>query len=234
MRRYLVVDDNAAFAENLAEILRDTDAEVTVAPGGERAIELVRAQQFDALVTDMRMPVMNGAQLVHEIRRIDAGLPAIVVTAYTGEDDLMAARHEGLLAVLPKPVPIPRLIELVERARRGGLVAVVEDDNALADNLSELLRERGFSAVTASSVAETDRLGGIKPFVALADLRVPGGDDGEALRRLLARFPGLPTFVITGYANAPGAPAGLRVFQKPFDSHRLLGEVEKAFAEGSA
>jgi CheY-like chemotaxis protein len=120
MRRYLIVDDNVAFAENLAEILRDEGEEAVVVSGGDQAIEAARKTRFDALVTDMRMPVMNVARLVHEIRAVDHGLPAIVITAYSGEDDLTAARAEGLLAVLPKPAPIPRLIELLRLARRAG------------------------------------------------------------------------------------------------------------------
>ena len=137
MRRYLLVDDNLEFTENLAEILADDGAECTVVAGGPQALQEARSTRFDAVVTDMRMPVMSGAKLVHEIRAIDPGLPAIVVSAYTGEDDLTAARKEGLLAVLSKPVPIPRLRELLRGARRSALVAVVEDDPALADNLAE-------------------------------------------------------------------------------------------------
>ena len=94
MRRYLIVDDNLAFAENLAEIIRDSGAEAVVADGGLAAVALVAGQRFDALVTDMRMPVMGGARLVHEIRRVDPGLPTVVVTAYTGEDDLVAATFQ--------------------------------------------------------------------------------------------------------------------------------------------
>ena len=139
-RRYLLVDDNAPLAENLAEILRDGGAEAEVAASSADALELARASRFDAVVTDMRMPVMSGAELVHELRRIDPDVPAIVVTAYTGESDLVAARDQGLLAVLPKPVPIQRLSELLSGARRGGLVVIIEDDLALADNLAEALR----------------------------------------------------------------------------------------------
>src|SRR5207249_5148305 len=127
VKKYLLVDDNLAFAENLAEILRDRGAEATVAESGAQALELAGKTRFDAVVTDMRMPVMSGARLVHEIRRVDRGLPAIVVTAYTGEDDLLAARDEGLLAVLPKPAPIERLGELLDAARAAVLVALVED-----------------------------------------------------------------------------------------------------------
>jgi two-component system, response regulator PdtaR len=227
MRRYLVVDDNAAFAENLSEILRDTGAEVATAPSGIRALELTAGRRFDAVVTDMRMPIMTGATLVHELRRVDAGLPAIVVTAYTGETDLAAARHEGLLAVLPKPPPIERLLELLGSARRDALVALVEDDDALSDNLCEALRDRGFSAVTARSVTETDRLGEVQPFAALVDLRMPGGPDGEAMRRLSRRFPRLPMFVITAHAEAA---LPVETFFKPFDTGRVLAALERLHA----
>jgi CheY-like chemotaxis protein len=227
MKRYLFVDDNAAFAENLAEIVRDTGDEVVVADRGDKAVALAGESRFDGLVTDMRMPVMSGAALVHAVRRIDPGLPAIVVTAYTGEADLLAARQEGILAVLPKPVPIDRLLALLSRARRNGLIALVEDDPALADNLTEELRERGFSAVTASSLAETDRLGGIKPFVALVDLRMPGSPDGAALRLLLQKNPQLPVLVMSGHQDAIEETRHPEIFVKPFDTHALMAAVEK-------
>ncbi len=51
IRHYLLVDDNEAFAENLAEILRDTGAEVDIALNGLQAIERVKVQRYDALVT---------------------------------------------------------------------------------------------------------------------------------------------------------------------------------------
>ena len=136
------------------------------------------------------MPFMGGAELVHEIRRIDPGAAAMVITAHVADDAIEAARREGLLAVLPKPVAVRRLLELLAAARRDGLVAVVEDDPRMSDNLCEALRGRGFAAVTAASVLETERLGPVEPFCALVDLRVPGGPDGEAMRRLREQVPG--------------------------------------------
>src|SRR5689334_11747629 len=139
-RRYLIVDDNRDFAENLSEIVRDLGDEVSVAASGPEALGLARQRRYDAVLTDMRMPLMGGAELVHEIRRIDPGLAAMVITAHVGDDALEAARREGLLAVLPKPVPVARLLELLGAARRDGLVAIVEDDQRLSDNLCEARR----------------------------------------------------------------------------------------------
>lgn len=228
VRRYLVVDDNRDFAENLAEILRDRGDEVVVAESGPEALGRARATPFDAVLTDMRMPLMGGAELVHEIRRLDPGVAALVVTAHAGDDALAAARREGLLAVLPKPVPVQRLLDLLASARRDGLVVVVEDDARLSDNLAEVLRGAGFAAVTAASVLETARLGPVRPFCALVDLRIPGGPDGEAMRRLGIRYPGLPMIVITafhGEAEPPLPHQGL--FRKPFDTATLLAAVER-------
>ncbi|MDY7228235.1 response regulator [Hyalangium rubrum] len=230
MRRYLLLDDNQAFAENIAEILRDAGDSATVVTDGADALALAKTTRFDALLTDMKMPGMSGAAAVHHIRRVDPGIAALVVTAYPGENDLEAARREGLLAVLPKPVPVPTLMGLLSTARRDGLIALVEDDPALSDNLSEVLRGRGFSCATARSVLEADQLSMVKPFAALVDLRLPGGPDGEALRRLKARFPDMPVFVITAYPEMiPELPTD-RVFSKPFDTAALVEALEQAHA----
>jgi two-component system, response regulator PdtaR len=230
MRHYLLLDDNRAFAENLAEILRDEGEAATVVTDGVEALARVKDTRFDALLTDMKMPGMSGATAVHHIRRVDPGLAAVVITAYPGENDLEAARREGLLAVLPKPVPLPPLMELLKVARRDGLVALVEDDPALADNLTELLRSRGFSCATARSVLEADRLSMVKPFAALVDLRLPGGPDGEALRRLKARYPEMPVFVTTAYPELAPLQDVAGIFSKPFDTEALLRTLEQAYA----
>jgi CheY-like chemotaxis protein len=234
MRRYLLLDDNRAFAENVAEILRDFGDEAAVVTDGEKALELARTTRFDALLTDMRMPGMSGADAVHRIRRVDPGVAAVVITAYPKEDDLETARREGLLAVLPKPVPIPALIELLGRARRDGLVALVEDDPDLCDNLTEVLRARGFSCVTARSVLDAGRLCCVRPFAALVDLRLPGGPDGEALRQLRSRYPDLPTFVMTAYPDVAQLDGVAGVFSKPFDTGTLLAALERVHAACAA
>jgi two-component system, response regulator PdtaR len=226
MRRYLIVDDNQDFAENLAEILRDAGEDVAIAGNGAEALALARGTRFDALLTDMRMPLMGGAEVVPELRRIDPGASAMVITAHVGDDALEAARREGLLAVLQKPVSATRILELLAAARRDGLVVVVEDDARLSDNLCEALRTRGFAAVTAASVLETERLGPVTPFCALVDLRVPGGPDGAAMQRLAAKYPGIPMIVVTGLHEAPAIPHEA-LFTKPFDTGALLAAVER-------
>lgn len=230
-RHYLLVDDNKAFGENVAEILRDEGNEVTLSTDPAQAVQLVRDQRFDALVTDMRMPGMGGAQLVHEARRADPGLPAVVVSAYTAEHDLDDARRAGLLAVLSKPVPIPRLSSLLSKARRNAVVALVEDDEAFADNLSELLSNEGFAVLSARTLAEAEALFGATPMVAVVDLRLPGTLDGAAAKLLAERFPGVPMVVVTGFPTSAVTLPPHTLFVKPFETQRLLDHLTALHAE---
>jgi two-component system, response regulator PdtaR len=226
MRRYLIVDDNRPLAENLAEIVRDCGDEAAVATSGAEALTLVAAQRFDAILTDLRMPSMDGAQLIREARRADPGLPAIVITAFSKDAGLRAAQTEGPLAVLPKPVPVPRLLRLLAVARRHGRIVLVEDDPVLSDNLAEALQERGFSVAQFASFDALEDLSSDPPLLAIVDLRVPGVPDGGAVRAMAERFPGLPILVVTAYHEAPARRPADRLFLKPFDAGALLGEVE--------
>jgi CheY-like chemotaxis protein len=228
-RHYLIVDDNRAFAENIAEIVRDLGDDVSVADSGDKALALARRRRYHALVTDMRMPFMGGAQLVREIRKVDPELPALVVTAHVADAELEAARAEGLLAVLSKPVPIGTLLDLLGVARRHGLALVVAEDDALRDDLCLALQARGFAALTAGSVAEAARLVGLRPFVALVDLHVPGGPAGEALRLLARSFPGLPLIAMSGHPDPPPLAVAAH-FPKPFRTEELLAAVERCHA----
>ena len=229
MRHYLVVDDNQAFAENLAEILGDQGATATVTTSPAEALEHVGKTRFDALISDMRMPDISGAELVRRARLLDPGLPVVVITGYTREAELEAARAEGLLAVLPKPAPIRGLLDILEAARRDGLVAMVENDASLADQLGALLRERGFSCVVATSADETARLRPVEPFVAVVDVPISGGRDREAMENLAHRFPQLPLFVMAGSPNIRPPVRVSALFRKPLDPSLVVDAIERQY-----
>jgi two-component system, response regulator PdtaR len=81
-------------------------------------------------------------------------------------------------------------------------------------------------------VLDTERLGSLTPFAALVDLRVPGGPDGEALRRVRERFPALPCFVVTAHPDAlPGDVQATGVVSKPFDTGALLATLQRLHVE---
>jgi CheY-like chemotaxis protein len=142
-RRYLVVDDNQPLAENLAEILETSGAEVDVEVDPRAALRRLRARRYTALVTDMRMPGLGGAELLAAARSTDPDLPALVVTAFIGDAELAKVERMGVLATLPKPVPVEILLKRLEQARRGAVVWVVHGTSDGVSRLMELVRDHG-------------------------------------------------------------------------------------------
>ena len=87
----------------------------TTAPA---ALELVRQRPYDVALLDLRMPGMDGLTLYREIKKLRAGTVAILVTAYASGATSEEALAAGAWQVLPKPVDLPRLLDLVDRAQR--------------------------------------------------------------------------------------------------------------------
>ena len=142
-RRYLVVDDNQPLAENLAEILEASGAQVDVELDPHAALGRLRARRYSALVTDMRMPGLNGAELLAAARLMDPDLPALVVTAFIGDTDLARVERMGVLATLPKPVPVQMLLLRLGQARRGAVVWVVSGTSDRLTRIMEFVRSHG-------------------------------------------------------------------------------------------
>src|SRR5437868_4205067 len=111
-RKYLVVDDNVAFADNVAEILGDAGAEVRVVPDALKALAELEHTRFDGVVTDMRMPGVSGAEFLKRLRSIDPGVPVVLLTAWAQDAQIDEARRLGLLAFLSKPTGTRQLISL--------------------------------------------------------------------------------------------------------------------------
>ncbi len=222
-RKYLVVDDNVEFAENVAEILTDAGAEVCTASDAEGALQQLSRTRFEGVVTDMRMPGLSGAELIRQLRAIDPGVPVVLLSAWAQDDQVEQARRMGLLAFLSKASGTAHLIELMEHARRNASVVLIDDDRALVDNLSEALASQGFTVCSASSVKELDEIT-VKPIAALVDVRLPGAVDGAALSRVNELFPGTPLLVVT--AAREFQKEGLEIFRKPFDTAKLVARLE--------
>lgn len=231
-RKYLVVDDNIEFAENVAEILTDAGAEVSVAAEGRSALAQLRATRFDGIVTDMKMPGMSGAELLRELRLIDPGVPVVLLSAWAQDAQVDEARRLGLLAFLSKASGTPQLIELMTHARRDATVVLVDDDRALVENLTEALSSAGFTVCSATTVQELDALA-VQPLAALVDIRVPGATDGAALARIKELFPGTPMLVVTARRDFEGEP-DQDVFHKPFDTAKLLARLQALAGKAGA
>src|SRR5262245_33525720 len=100
----LVVDDDADICRNISDILTDLGYDVATALDGPSALELVRERPFEVALLDLKMPGMDGLTLYREIKRLRAGIVAMLVTAYASTSTAEEALTAGAWRVVPKPV----------------------------------------------------------------------------------------------------------------------------------
>jgi signal transduction histidine kinase/CheY-like chemotaxis protein len=123
--RVLVVDDQPDARELLAVVLGGAGAEVSTAASAAEALELLRRERVDVLVSDVGMPVEDGYTLVGRVRSLAAGLiPAIALTAYAADEDRRRALAAGFDAHVAKPVAAAELVSVIAGlVARGGRAA---------------------------------------------------------------------------------------------------------------
>jgi DNA-binding NtrC family response regulator len=114
--RILVVDDDAAQREMLAGFLRDLGSEVLEAEDGARALEATRQHNPDVVITDLRMPGMDGQRLLREIVALNPEIRTILVTAYGTIQGAVACLKDGAFDYLLKPLELEEVEHAVHRA----------------------------------------------------------------------------------------------------------------------
>jgi DNA-binding NtrC family response regulator len=100
--RILVVDDNENMLKLFAKILGD-DFELTTAAEGGRALSLVEAQDFDVVVTDLKMPGADGLEVLKAVKRRRPDTEVVMMTAYASVNDAVEAMKQGAYDYLQKP-----------------------------------------------------------------------------------------------------------------------------------
>ncbi|HET7224168.1 MAG TPA: sigma-54 dependent transcriptional regulator [Candidatus Eisenbacteria bacterium] len=100
--KILVVDDEQSMTQFLGIVLRKEGYQVTTVSNGKDALDKVRAEAFDVVITDLRMPGMDGIQLLQSIRKLDPVLPVILMTAYASQQTAIDAVNLGAFQYMVK------------------------------------------------------------------------------------------------------------------------------------
>lgn len=147
MANVILVDDEKSIRVTLREFLRDAGHEVTTVGDATAALALIRAHDFDVLVTDIVLPRVTGLELLQEVRSESPDLQVILITGEPAIDTAAMAVREGAFDYLSKPFEKSALIRTVERA--ADIKRLLEERRALErenlvyrENLEQLVEER--------------------------------------------------------------------------------------------
>ncbi|GMR04704.1 MAG: sigma-54 dependent transcriptional regulator [Thermodesulfobacteriota bacterium] len=188
--RIVVVDDEKDMRTFFDIMLRKEGYDVTSFPSGDRAIEYLRGNDFDLVISDIRMPGMDGVELLKEVKDLDADVPVIMITAYASVDTAIDAMKAGAFDYFTKPFNVDEIKLNIKKAiehldlkkenrslkedikARWGLTAIIGESPAMAE-VFNLVRS---VAATKANVFITGESGTGKELVARAvHYEVDGG-----------------------------------------------------------
>ena len=116
MPAILVVDDELSMREFLKILLDKEGYEVSTASEASSAIDLIKAQNFDLVVSDIKMPGMGGLSLLEKIKEINSSLPVIMITAFASPENAVIAMRSGAFDYITKPFKVDEIIKIVRSA----------------------------------------------------------------------------------------------------------------------
>ena len=142
MPNILVVDDKDSMRNMLIETLMEEGYRVDAAEDGKKALDLVSNKSYDLILTDLKMPDVNGMEVLSGIKNLDSESAVIVMTAYGTIEDAVEAMRIGAYDFITKPFDTERLCFLINRA--------LENRRLKAENLllrEEVLADQGLANI---------------------------------------------------------------------------------------
>jgi CheY-like chemotaxis protein len=238
----LIVDDDAGMADTMGDILEAKGYRVKIASDGPKALACLQAEPFDVVFLDIKMPEMDGVEVLQRMKHMCPGTPAVMMTAYAVPDLIAQAEREGALTVLTKPLPLDRVLKFLDELAPARPVLIVEDDATFRNSLQDIIEAHGYSvvsAVDAPSAVEVARRS--RPDVVLLDLKLPVADGYEVLREIRLLDPTTRILLMTGYGQELQAlvekslqAGALLCLYKPFDPADVLRHVSSLRSQRAA
>jgi DNA-binding NtrC family response regulator len=114
-KRILIVDDEKVIRANLSDLLEENGYFTDTAVSGRQAIEKVSSGDFDIVLLDLMMPVMDGMEALREIKKIRPKIKVIMITAFATVEGAVDAMKSGASDYLPKPYVPQELLATISR-----------------------------------------------------------------------------------------------------------------------
>jgi len=131
METVLIVDDEKNYPPILSAVLEEEGFETLTANSSREALEILQSADVDIVLTDMKMPAMDGIELLERIKKKDPDLPVIMMTAHGTVEKAVEAMQKGAYSYLLKPFDNERLILYVNKAK--SMYHVVKENRQLRD-----------------------------------------------------------------------------------------------------
>jgi len=137
--KILIVDDEKAGRDTLKEFIEELGHHVLTAENGQKAFEMCHREWFPLVITDIRMPVMDGIELLKRINAQSVKTHVIICTGHGDMQTAISALREGAFDYLNKPINVEELVMLIERSAK--LHALENENQALTSQFKQKVNE---------------------------------------------------------------------------------------------
>jgi DNA-binding NtrC family response regulator len=136
--KLLIVDDETQFLEAIAKRLRKRGFDVRAISNGPKAIDVAREERFDIAILDLKMPKMDGGEVLKVLKKEHRFLEAIVLTGHGSLDSAVELTKLGAFGYLPKPYELEKLVETLKDAYEARLKRKFAADQEKLDSIMKL------------------------------------------------------------------------------------------------
>jgi len=243
-RTVLIVDDDPIICKQLEKELKRNLFSCYIAHTGIDALEMLDKEKIEVLLLDVRIPDIDGLELLKQAKEKWANCEVIIITGYGSLEVAIQALRKGAIDYLEKPIKPEELNAALGRALEKlaekeelisqNSVLIVDDDKELVQRLKKFLEKEGYLVFTTYDGNKgLEIITSNKIDVILADIKMPGMDGIQLLEKAKRFYQDIEAIMITGHGDEEYAVKSLRkgainYLRKPIDLEELLIAIEKA------
>lgn len=244
MEKVLLIEDEEVARKALAKVIEKEGWQVITAKDGEEGLELFKREQPEVVITDLRLPKIDGIEVMHTVKKILPSTEVILITAFGDYDTAITALREGAFDYLKKPIDVNELILSLGRAKEKiyarknippfPTILLAEDEESTRERLSRVLSKEGWKVLPASdgeeamSIFENNKID-----IAVIDIKMPKKDGLTCLHEMRKITTDFEAIILTGYGDESAAIQAMRdgavnFIRKPIDLDQLIVAIQRA------
>ena len=242
--KVLLIEDDETARSKLSKAIQKEGYQVLTAMNGREGVEQFRKEKPEIVVTDLKMPGMDGLEVMHTVRHESKTTQIIVVTAFGETDTAITALREGALDYLKKPIDLDELTVALGRAKERlsshkqgesfPTLLLADDEEKIRERLARVLEKEGWRVIPVPNGEEAVKtFKEVKIDIAMMDIKMPKKDGLQALHEMRAMSDDFEAIILTGYGDESSAIQALRdgainFLKKPIDLDQMILAVQKA------
>jgi two-component system, NtrC family, response regulator HydG len=195
--KVLVVDDDRQMVKTICDILQVKGYEAVPAHSGEEAIDKVRNDAPDCVLMDIKMPGIDGVEVLKMIKDISPDTPVVLMSAYATDEQVEEAKLYGAATVLTKPLDFQKILSFFSLLKKESNVLIVDHDPEFSKMLKDILQMNGYHAQTEEDPEMV--LGHMEQqyqLVVILGLNLDNSDSLEVLKQVRDRYPEKPVMLM--------------------------------------